>query len=62
MSRLTIDIPDYVDLDDHSVQMMPAGKRYDQGKLTLGQAAAFTDTPKETHWSRRFFDYKRGFR
>ncbi len=48
MSKLTIDIPDYVDLDEHSVKMMLAGKLYEQEKLTLGQAAAFAGLPKRT--------------
>jgi predicted HTH domain antitoxin len=48
MSKLTIDIPDYVDLDEQSVKMMLAGKLYEQEKLTLGQAAAFAGLTKRT--------------
>lgn len=46
MKTLTLEIPDTVDLDEHSAKMILAGKLYEQGKLTLGQAADFVGLTK----------------
>lgn len=46
MTKLTIDLPEYIDLDEYSARMMLAGKLYEQEKLTLGQAAAFVGLSK----------------
>ncbi len=39
MRTLTLNIPDTVDLDNHEVLMLVASRLYEQGKLSLGQAA-----------------------
>ena len=46
MKTLTLDIPDSVDLNEHEVKMLLAGKLYEQGKLTLGQAAQLVGLTK----------------
>lgn len=46
MKTLTLDIPDSVDLNEHEVKMLLAGKLYEQSKLTLGQAAQLTGLTK----------------
>lgn len=46
MKTLTFDIPDSVDLNEHEVKMLLAGKLYEQGKLTLGQAAQLVGLTK----------------
>lgn len=46
MKTLTLDIPDSVDLNEHEVKMLVAGKLYEQGKLTLGQAAQLVGLTK----------------
>lgn len=46
MKTLTLDIPDSVDLNEHEVKMLLAGKLYEQGKLTLGQAAELAGLTK----------------
>jgi predicted HTH domain antitoxin len=46
MKTLTLDIPDSVDLTEHEVKMLLAGKLYEQGKLTLGQAAQLVGLTK----------------
>ena len=46
MKTLTLDIPDSVDLNEHEVKMLLAGKLYEQGKLTLGQAAQLAGLTK----------------
>lgn len=46
MKTLTLDIPDSVELNEHEVKMLLAGKLYEQGKLTLGQAAQLTGLTK----------------
>ena len=46
MIKLTIEIPNNVELDEHTAKMMLAGKLYEQEKLTLGQAAAFVGISK----------------
>jgi predicted HTH domain antitoxin len=39
MKSLTLNIPDSLDIDDKELSMMLASKLYEQGKLSLGQAA-----------------------
>lgn len=46
MKTLTLDIPDSVELNEHEVKMLVAGKLYEQGKLTLGQAAQLVGLTK----------------
>lgn len=46
MKTLSFDIPESVDLNEHEVKMLLAGKLYEQGKLTLGQAAQLVGLTK----------------
>lgn len=39
MKTLTLKLPDSLDLDDHEVMMFLSAKLYEQGKLSLGEAA-----------------------
>lgn len=48
MKVLTLNIPDNVDLDDMQVAMLVASKLYEQGKLSLGQAAELAGLTKRT--------------
>ena len=48
MKTLTFNIPDSFDMDDTEVAMLIATKLYEQGKLTLGQAAELAGLTKPT--------------
>ncbi|RWZ88342.1 MAG: UPF0175 family protein [Hydrotalea sp. AMD] len=48
MKVLTLQIPDNVDLDNTQVAMLVAGQLYEQGKLSLGQAAELAGLTKST--------------
>jgi predicted HTH domain antitoxin len=48
MKVLTLNIPDSLDLDDRQVAMLVASKLYEQGKLSLGQAAEVAGMTKRT--------------
>ncbi len=48
MKTLTLNMPDCVELDDKEVAMLVATKLYEQGKLSLGQAAELADLTKRT--------------
>ncbi|HEV7350123.1 UPF0175 family protein [Telluribacter sp.] len=48
MKTLTLNIPDYIDLDDREVAMIVASRLYEQGKLSLGQAAELVGLSKRT--------------
>ena len=39
MKTLTLNVPDSLDLDAHSLGMLVASRLYEQGRLSLGQAA-----------------------
>ena len=39
MKTLTVNLPDRLDLDNSNLSMLIASKLYEQGKLSLGQAA-----------------------
>ena len=39
MKRLTINIPENIDLNDREAKMLLASRLYEQGRLSLGQAA-----------------------
>jgi len=39
MKSLTLNIPDSIDMNDKELSMALASKLYEQGKLSLGQAA-----------------------
>lgn len=48
MKVLTLNIPDNLDLDNMQVAMLLASKLYEQGKLSLGQAAELAGLTKRT--------------
>lgn len=48
MKILTLNIPDNLDLDNMQVAMLVASQLYEQGKLSLGQAAELAGLSKRT--------------
>ena len=48
MKTVTINIPDTIDVDDKEVAMLVATQLYEQGKLSLGQAAELVGLTKRT--------------
>jgi predicted HTH domain antitoxin len=48
MKTLTINIPDTLDLDGNEIMMLVATRLYEQGKLSLGQAAELAGLSKRT--------------
>ena len=48
MKTLVLNIPDNLDLDDREAAMLLATKLYEQGKLSLGQAAELAGYSKRT--------------
>lgn len=48
MKTLTINIPDSLNLDNEHLVMLLASKLYEDGKLSLGQAAEFAGLTKRT--------------
>lgn len=48
MKKLTLNIPDSVDIDDKEIVMYLASALYEQGKLSLGQAADLVGLTKST--------------
>lgn len=48
MKTLTLHIPDSVDVDDRDLAMLVSTKLYEQGKLSLGQAAEIAGLTKRT--------------
>lgn len=48
MKKLTLEIPENLDLKDKEAAMLLAGKLYEQGRLSLGQAAALAGYSKRT--------------
>lgn len=48
MKTLTLNIPDNIDLDNLQVAMLVASMLYEQGKLSLGQAAELAGLTKRT--------------
>ncbi|MEQ8413627.1 MAG: UPF0175 family protein [Imperialibacter sp.] len=46
MKQLVINIPDFVNLDEKEVAMTLASKLYEEGKLSLGQAAELVGISK----------------
>jgi predicted HTH domain antitoxin len=48
MKTLILNVPDNFDLDDKEVTMLIATKLYEQGKLSLGQAANLVGLTKRT--------------
>ncbi|MFN8358931.1 MAG: UPF0175 family protein [Candidatus Kapaibacterium sp.] len=48
MKTLTLNFPDNFDLDNNELAMLVGAKLYEQGKLTLGQAAELVGVSKRT--------------
>lgn len=48
MKTVTLNIPDSLDIDDREVAMLVATQLYEQGKLSLGQAAEVVGLTKRT--------------
>jgi predicted HTH domain antitoxin len=48
MKTITLNIPDSLDMDDTEVAMLVASRLYEQGKLSLGQAAELVGLSKRT--------------
>ncbi|MEO6453366.1 MAG: UPF0175 family protein [Ginsengibacter sp.] len=48
MRTVTLDIPDTLDLDNKEIAMVLATKLYEQGRLSLGQAAILAGLTKRT--------------
>jgi predicted HTH domain antitoxin len=48
MRTVTFDIPDALDLDNKEIAMLLATRLYEQGKLSLGQAAILAGLTKRT--------------
>jgi predicted HTH domain antitoxin len=46
MKKLTLEIPDNLDLEGKEAAMLLAGKLYEQGRLSLGQAATLAGYSK----------------
>ena len=48
MKILTLQVPDFLNLDDHELAMLVASRLYEQAKLSLGQAAEVAGLFKRT--------------
>ncbi|CAN5796493.1 hypothetical protein BH10BAC3_BH10BAC3_28000 [soil metagenome] len=48
MKTLTVNVPDTMDVDSKDVAMLVATRLYEQGKLSLGQAAEVAGFTKRT--------------
>jgi predicted HTH domain antitoxin len=48
MRTIALNIPDTFDLSEKEISMLVASKLYEQGKLTLGQAAELVGITKRT--------------
>jgi predicted HTH domain antitoxin len=48
MKTLTINIPDTLEVDDRELAMLVATRLYEQGRLSLGQAAEVAGLTKRT--------------
>ena len=48
MRTLKLNIPDCLEIDDREVSMILATKLYEEGKLSLGQAAEIVGLTKKT--------------
>ena len=48
METLTINLPDTLDVDNRDLAMLIASRLYEQGKLSLGQAAEVAGLTKRT--------------
>ena len=48
MKTLTLNVPDSLDVDNRDLAMLVSTKLYEQGKLSLGQAAEVAGLTKRT--------------
>ncbi len=48
MKTVTLNIPDTLEMEDNEVAMLVAARLYEQGKLSLGQAAEVAGLTKRT--------------
>ncbi len=48
MKQVTLSIPDTLDINDAEAAILFAAMLYEQGKLSLGQAAELSGLPKRT--------------
>lgn len=48
MKTVTFHIPDSIELDEKDIEMMVASRLYEEGKLSLGQAAELVGLSKRT--------------
>lgn len=48
MKNLTLEIPDTIEMEKSEILMLLASKFYEQGRLSLGQAAEFAGLSKRT--------------
>jgi predicted HTH domain antitoxin len=48
MKTLTLNIPDSLDVDTRDIAMLVSARLYEQGKLSLGQAAEVAGLTKRT--------------
>jgi predicted HTH domain antitoxin len=48
MKVLTVNVPDSLDMDSKQLAMLTASRLYEQGKLSLGQAAEVAGLTKRT--------------
>ncbi len=48
MKTITVEVPDTLEIDDREAAMLLATKLYEQGKLSLGQAAQLAGYSKQT--------------
>ena len=48
MKTLTLNIPDTLDVDNRDLAMLVSSKLYEQGRLSLGQAAELAGLTKRT--------------
>ncbi len=46
MKKVTLNLPDNIDIDDKEIALILAVQLYDQGKLSLGQAAELINKSK----------------
>ena len=48
MKTLTVNLPDSIDLDNSELSILVASKLYEQGRLSLGQAAELAGLTKRS--------------
>jgi predicted HTH domain antitoxin len=48
MQTLQLRLPDFVNIDSHELTLILASRLYEQGRLSVGQAAELAGLPKRT--------------